>query len=151
MIKEIRIDDEEHKIPREIVIKVCKHLISFHEFDMHIFQATIDKLLDKLLDANQLIDDPNFVDDFLLTYRAYISDPVIITNKILETFTKTSDNDLCEHLARVILSWINNHYHDFESNAQLNEFLEKFDDYLQHHQQFEVIHNSRMFFFCSTE
>jgi hypothetical protein len=34
----------------------------------------------------------------------------------------------------VILSWVNNHYNDFESNTKLSEFLEKFDDYLQHHE-----------------
>jgi hypothetical protein len=117
MIKEIRIDDEERKIPREIVIK-----------------ATIDKLLDLLIDENQLIDELNFVEDFLLTYRTFINDPLIITNKLLEYFNKNINSTSCEHITRVILSWVNNHYNDFESNTKLNEFLEKFDDYLQHHE-----------------
>jgi glutamyl/glutaminyl-tRNA synthetase len=117
MIKEIRIDDEERKIPREIVIK-----------------ATIDKLLDLLVDENQLIDESNFVEDFLLTYRTFINDPLIITNKLLEYFNKNINSISSEHIARVILSWVNNHYNDFESNTKLNEFLEKFDDYLQHHE-----------------
>jgi Rap guanine nucleotide exchange factor 2 len=116
MIKEIRMDDDEHKIPREIVIK-----------------ATIEKLLDLLVDENQLIDDPNFVEDFLLTYRTFLSDPLIITNKLLDSFHKNINSNSSEHIARVILSWVNNHYNDFESNNKLNEFLEKFDEYLQHH------------------
>ncbi|CAF1161556.1 unnamed protein product [Adineta steineri] len=116
MVKEIRIDGEEHKIPREIVIK-----------------ATVEKLLDLLLDERQLIDDPNYVEDFLLTYRTFIHDPITITNKLLEYFNKNLNSTLSEHIARVILSWINNHYNDFESNSKLNDFLEKFDDLLQHY------------------
>ena len=97
------------------------------------FQATIEKLLDLLVDENQLIDDPNFVEDFLLTYRTFISDPTIITNKLFDYFHKHINSSSSEHIARVILSWVNNHYNDFESNNKLNEFLEKFDEYLQHH------------------
>jgi hypothetical protein len=82
------------------------------------------------VDENQLIDDPNFVEDFLLTYRTFISDPLLITNKLLDAFHKHINS---EHIARVILSWVNNHYNDFESNTKLNEFLEKFDENLQHH------------------
>ena len=80
-----------------------------------------------------MIDDPNFIDDFLLTYRAFIPDPSIITNKLLESFHKTANSMSAVHIARVIVSWVNNHYNDFESNPKLSEFLEKFDDYLQYH------------------
>ncbi|CAF0850292.1 unnamed protein product [Rotaria sp. Silwood1] len=116
MIKEIRVDDEEQRIPREIVIK-----------------ATTEKLLDLLVDERQLIDDPNFVEDFLLTYRTFINDPIIITNKLLENFHNTNNSTSPEHIARIVLSWVNNHYNDFESNTKLYEFLEKFHDCLQHH------------------
>ncbi len=40
----------------------------------------------------------------------------------------------CEHIARVVLSWVNNHYNDFESNIKLYEFLEIFDERLQNHE-----------------
>ena len=40
----------------------------------------------------------------------------------------------CEHIARVVLSWVNNHYNDFETNIKLYEFLELFDDRLQNHE-----------------
>ena len=83
-----------------------------------------------LLDEHQLIDDPNYIEDFLLTYRTFISDPLIITTKLFENIHSNS----YEHIARVILLWVNNHYNDFESNSKLNEFLEQFDDYLQHHE-----------------
>ncbi|CAF0905048.1 unnamed protein product [Adineta ricciae] len=116
MMKEKRIDDDEHRMPREIVIK-----------------ATVEKLLDLLADERQLLDDPTFVEDFLLTYRTFLHDPTIVLNKLLECFQKSTNLTICEHVSRVILSWVNNHYNDFESNTQLNEFLEKFDDELQHH------------------
>ncbi|CAF4213895.1 unnamed protein product [Rotaria sp. Silwood2] len=115
MIKEIRVNDEEQRIPREIVIK-----------------ATTEKLLDLLVDERQLIDDPYFVEDFLLTYRMFIDDPLIITKKLLESFDKTNNSTSREHIARIVLSWVNNHFNDFESNMKLYEFIEKFDDYLQY-------------------
>jgi len=91
-------------------------------------------LLALLVDENQLIDDPNFIEDFLLTYRTFINDPLIITNKLFDYLNKNINSTSCEHIARIILSWVNNHYNDFESNTKLNEFLEKFDEYLQNHE-----------------
>ena len=117
MIKEIRINEDEQHIPREIVIK-----------------ATSEKLLDLLVDERQLVDDPNYVQDFLLTYRTFIHDPVKISNKLLEYFDENIHSMSCEHIARVVLSWVNNHYNDFETNAELYEFLETFDERLQNHQ-----------------
>jgi Rap guanine nucleotide exchange factor 2 len=121
MIKEIRITDDEQHIPREIVIK-----------------ATTSKLLDLLVDEGQLIDDPNYVQDFLLTYRTFIDDPVKVTNKLLEFFDENIHSMSCEHIARVVLSWVNNHYNDFETNSKLYEFLEIFDDRLQNHETEQI-------------
>ncbi|CAF4671922.1 unnamed protein product [Rotaria sp. Silwood1] len=117
MIKEIRINDDEQNMPREIVIK-----------------ATTEKLLDLLVDEVQLINDPNYVQDFLLTYRTFIDNPTIVTNKLLEYFDQYKNSITCEHIARVVLSWVNNHYNDFETNPKLYEFLEIFDDRLQNHE-----------------
>ncbi|CAF5097521.1 unnamed protein product [Rotaria magnacalcarata] len=101
-------------------------------FKENINQATKEKLLDLLVDARQLFDDPSFVEDFLLTYRTFIKDPIIIANKLFDYLLDSNDPTSSEHIARVVLSWVNNHYSDFESNPKLSEFLEKFDDYLQH-------------------
>ncbi len=90
--------------------------------------------MDLLVDEGQLIDDPNYVQDFLLTYRTFIDDPVKITNKLLEFFDENIHSMSCEHIARVVLSWVNNHYNDFETNTKLYEFLEIFDDRLQNHE-----------------
>ena len=97
-------------------------------------QANVCRLIDLLLDERQSIDDPNFVQDFLLTYRTFIDNPVIITDRLLEVFEQNyrTDASVCERVERVLLSWVNNHYNDFESNPKLGEFLEKFDDHLQH-------------------
>lgn len=97
-------------------------------------QAATEKLIDLLIDIQQLQDDPNFVQDFLLTYRTFIRDPTTITKKLFDSFNKNSDFVLCEHITRVILSWVNNHYNDFESNQELHEFLENFDEHLQNHE-----------------
>lgn len=85
------------------------------------------------MDETHLLDDPNFVEDFLLTYRTFITDPLILVKKLMDTFHANIDSSLSEHIARVILSWVNNHYNDFESNPKLHEFLETFDEFLQNH------------------
>ncbi|CAF3043862.1 unnamed protein product [Rotaria sp. Silwood2] len=117
MIKEIRINDDEQNIPREIIIK-----------------ATTEKLLDSLVDELQLVNDPNYVQDFFLTHRTFIDNPIIVTNKLLEYFDQCKNSITCEHIARVVLSWVNNHFNDFETNIKLYEFLEIFDDRLQNHE-----------------
>jgi Rap guanine nucleotide exchange factor 2 len=102
---------------------------------MYVFlQATIAKLLDLLVDDRQSIDDPNFVQDFLLTYRTFLTDPTLISDKLLNVFNENTNFNACEHIARVILCWVNNHYTDFESNGKLGDFLEMFDGHLQNHE-----------------
>jgi len=98
------------------------------------FQATTEKLLDLLVDEHQLNDDLNYVQDFLLTYRTFIDNPLVITTKLLEYFDQNIRSTSCEHIARVVLSWVNNHFNDFETNMDLYEFLETFDDRLQNHE-----------------
>ncbi|CAF0888167.1 unnamed protein product [Rotaria sordida] len=117
IIKEIRMNDDEQNILREIVIK-----------------ATTEKLLDLLVEELQLINDPNYVQDFLLTYRTFLDSPIIVTNKLLKYFDQYKNSIICEHIARVVLSWVNNHYNDFETNIKLYEFLEIFDDRLENHE-----------------
>ena len=97
-------------------------------------QGTEEKLLELLVDAQQLIDDPNYAQDFLLTYRTFLTDVKVITNKLLECFDHPPQSNSCEHVARVVLTWVNNHYNDFETQAHLYEFLELFDDRLQNHE-----------------
>ena len=55
--------------------------------------------------------------------------------KLLECFDHPTPLTSCEHIARVLLTWVNNHYNDFEVNARLYEFLEIFDDRLQNHEE----------------
>lgn len=108
--------------------QIDHHRVSFY------FQATVEKLLDLLVDDRHTIDDPTFVQDFLLTYRTFCSDPTRITTKLLNVFNQNNDFNVSEHIARIILSWVNNHYNDFESDGRLGEFLETFDDLLQNHE-----------------
>ena len=55
--------------------------------------------------------------------------------KLLDCFDHPTQSISCEHIARVLLTWVNNHYNDFEVNAKLYEFLEIFDDRLQNHEE----------------
>jgi len=121
MVKEQRIDDDIQQNIREIVIK-----------------GTTEKLLDRLLDEGYLVDDPNYVQDFLLTYRTFLSDPNIISTKLLERFKNPTSSKSCEHVAQVLLTWVNNHYNDFETNPNLYDFLELFDDLLQNHEDEQI-------------
>ena len=102
--------------------------------------------MDLLVDEQQLADDPNYVQDFLLTYRTFIDDPMTITNKLLHYFDENINSMSCEHIARVVLSWVNNHYNDFETNTKLYEFLEVFDERLQNHET-EVKFRKKINFF----
>ena len=60
---------------------------------------------------------------------------MVIADKLLNHFDEHSNLTSLEHIARVVLSWVNNHYNDFETNIKLYEFLEVFDDRLQHHEK----------------
>ena len=58
----------------------------------------------------------------------------MITERLLERFDNPVSGKSCEHVAQVLLTWVNNHYNDFETNARLYDFLELFDDRLQNHE-----------------
>lgn len=69
-----------------------------------------------------------------MTYRIFLSDPSLITEKLLQRFENPISSKSCEHVAQVLLTWVNYHYNDFETNSKLYEFLELFDDRLQNHE-----------------
>ncbi|QQP56524.1 Rap guanine nucleotide exchange factor 2like [Caligus rogercresseyi] len=74
--------------------------------------------------------DSSFIEDFLLTFRTFIFDPVVVFKKLLEWF---EDPVLRDKVTRVILLWVNNHFTDFETELRLMSLLERFEGSLESH------------------
>lgn len=52
-----------------------------------------------------------------------------IADKLIKWFT---DETLRERITRVVLLWVNNHFNDFESDMEMTEFLQNFEEALEH-------------------
>jgi Rap guanine nucleotide exchange factor 2 len=109
-----------------------------------ILRANSDKLIQRLIyDDSYSFIDPTYIQDFLLTYRVFISDPTIIANKLLEWFNNTTTTttittaNLKRKVYRIVLEWITNHFNDFETNKSLYEFVETFQDTLNNEKMLE--------------
>ncbi|XP_072165122.1 rap guanine nucleotide exchange factor 2-like [Diadema setosum] len=92
-----------------------------------VIKATAERLVAHLI-ANHSPVDPTYVEDFLMTYRTYMDSPHNICNCLLHWF---HDVDMRDKVTRVVLLWVNNYYNDFESNPDMIEFLEDFEDNLE--------------------
>ncbi|KAL4239412.1 hypothetical protein ACF0H5_000227 [Mactra antiquata] len=114
------------------VVKVTEH----REFDGgnrkgHIvIRGTPEKLMAHLMEDHSVVD-PTYVEDFLLTYRTFLPSPTLLTNKLLQWF---EDPALRAKVTRVVLLWVNDHFNDFETSADMCEFLEHFEDLLDREQ-----------------
>ena len=53
-----------------------------------------------------------------------------IADKLLKWFEEDS---LRERITRVVLLWVNNHFNDFESDMEMTEFLQNFEQALENH------------------
>ncbi|PAV79963.1 hypothetical protein WR25_15592 isoform C [Diploscapter pachys] len=87
-----------------------------------------DRLIQHLVDERDHSVDPNYVDDFLLTYRVFIHDPTVIFEKLMLWF---ADSVYRDKVARIVLLWVNNHYNDFETNKEMLRLLERFEGALE--------------------
>jgi Rap guanine nucleotide exchange factor 2 len=117
-----------------------------------VLRANPDKLIERLVndDSNSLVD-PTFIQDFLLTYRVFIDAPTFISNKLCEWFEQSSNSLTLSSLAaanlkkkvyRIVLEWITNHFNDFETNKELYDFVERFQEILSKekmHEQLRVL------------
>ncbi|XP_021702563.1 rap guanine nucleotide exchange factor 2 isoform X2 [Aedes aegypti] len=110
-----------------------------------VIRGTVDRLTQQLIeDTTQT--DQNYVEDFLLTFRTFISDPIDVSKQLLKWFNvdttddgndlidamhQASANDICDRVTRVVLLWVNNHFTDFDTDPQMMEFLEIFESALE--------------------
>lgn len=92
-----------------------------------VIRATSDMLMAQLTEENSLTD-PTYVEDFLLTHRTFISSPLHVANQLLDWF---KDSEKRDRVTRVVLLWVNNHFTDFETDTDMIEFLESFEQGLE--------------------
>ncbi|KAJ8934803.1 hypothetical protein NQ318_015234 [Aromia moschata] len=92
-----------------------------------VIRATPERLMLQLIEENSLTD-PTYVEDFLLTHRVFIKSPLHVANQLLEWF---KDSDVRDRVTRVVLLWVNNHFTDFETDPDMIEFLETFEQGLE--------------------
>ncbi|KAH8033585.1 hypothetical protein HPB51_014491 [Rhipicephalus microplus] len=91
-----------------------------------VIRGTPDRLLAQLFEENAL--DPGYIEDFLLTYRTFIPSSMVVCSKLLSWF---NDPQLRDKVTRVVLLWVNNHFTDFETDPEMMEFLEQFEQCLE--------------------
>lgn len=72
--------------------------------------------------------DPTYVEDFLLTHRTFIPGPLHVAEQLLDWFKEPGVRD---RVTRVVLLWVNNHFTDFETDPNMMEFLETFEQGLE--------------------
>ncbi|XP_076365591.1 rap guanine nucleotide exchange factor 2-like isoform X4 [Tachypleus tridentatus] len=91
-----------------------------------VIRGTPERLMAQLVEENSL--DPSYVEDFLLTQRTFVNSPLTIGSNLLHWF---KNHQLRDKVTRVVLLWVNNHFTDFEMDADMMEFLETFDSLLE--------------------
>ncbi|XP_042148250.1 rap guanine nucleotide exchange factor isoform X4 [Ixodes scapularis] len=91
-----------------------------------VIRGTPERLLSQLFEENAL--DPGYIEDFLLTYRTFIPSSHVVCTKLLSWF---KDPALRDKVTRVVLLWVNNHFTDFETDSEMMEFLEQFEQCLE--------------------
>ena len=86
-----------------------------------LLKATSDKLIERLItDESYSLIDPTYIQDFLLTYRVFIKNPLYISQKLNDYFhSQNSSPNLVvkKKVYRIILEWITNHFNDFEKKT----------------------------------
>jgi len=90
-------------------------------------RGTPEKLMAQLMEDNSAAD-PTYTEDFLLTYRTFLTSPVTIMERLLTWFD--DGNGLRDKVTRVLLLWVNNHFTDFETDPAMMEQLERFESRL---------------------
>ncbi|XP_017778513.1 PREDICTED: rap guanine nucleotide exchange factor 2 isoform X3 [Nicrophorus vespilloides] len=92
-----------------------------------VIRATPDQLMQQLIEDNGLTD-PTYVEDFLLTHRTFIKSPLHVAGQLLDWF---KNMEIRDRVTRVVLLWVNNHFTDFETDPEMIEFLETFEQGLE--------------------
>ncbi|XP_062864175.1 rap guanine nucleotide exchange factor 2 isoform X3 [Trichomycterus rosablanca] len=92
-----------------------------------VVKGTPERLIQHLVEDHSVVD-PTYIEDFLLTYRTFLSSPLIVGQRLLDWF---NDPGVRDKVTRVVLLWVNNHFVDFEGNPDMTDFLEEFQNNLE--------------------
>ncbi|KAG8008529.1 Rap guanine nucleotide exchange factor 6 [Nibea albiflora] len=118
------VEKNTHKVEEEgeiVMVKEHRELDRSGTRKGHIvIKGTPERLIMHLVEEPSVVD-PTYIEDFLLTYRTFLSNPMEVGKKLLEWFQVT----------RIVLLWVNNHFNDFEGDPAMTHFLEDFEKHLE--------------------
>ncbi|KAL7989168.1 hypothetical protein Chor_011834 [Crotalus horridus] len=125
------VEKNTHKVEEEgeiVMVKEHRELDRSGTRKGHIvIKATPERLIMHLIEEHSIVD-PTYIEDFLLTFRTFLSRPLEVGEKLLEWFQVDS---LRDKVTRVVLLWVNNHFNDFEGDPAMTRFLEEFEKNLE--------------------
>ncbi|XP_062392031.1 rap guanine nucleotide exchange factor 6 isoform X2 [Sardina pilchardus] len=125
------VEKNTHKVEEEgeiVMVKEHRELDRSGTRKGHIvIKGTPERLIMHLVEEPSVVD-PTYIEDFLLTYRTFLSSPMDVGRKLLEWFKMDTLRDT---VTRIVLLWVNNHFNDFEGNPEMTHFLEDFEKHLE--------------------
>ncbi|XP_030649713.1 rap guanine nucleotide exchange factor 6 [Chanos chanos] len=125
------VEKNTHKVEEEgeiVMVKEHRELDRSGTRKGHIvIKGTPERLIMHLVEEPSVVD-PTYIEDFLLTYRTFLSSPMEVGRKLLEWFNEDSLRDT---VTRIVLLWVNNHFNDFEGDTTMTRFLEEFEKLLE--------------------
>ncbi|KAI1715562.1 rasGEF domain-containing protein [Ditylenchus destructor] len=122
------IEREADSVTGEVVREAERRVVG-NQVELLIIKAIPDKLVQQLVDDSETTaTDAHYLEDFLLMYRVFISEPTVIVNRMLEWFEQQKYRD---KVARIILLWVNNHFNDFESDKNMTKLLDSFEGLME--------------------
>ncbi|XP_063148392.1 rap guanine nucleotide exchange factor 6 isoform X2 [Candoia aspera] len=125
------VEKNTHKVEEEgeiVMVKEHRELDRSGTRKGHIvIKATPERLIMHLIEEHSIVD-PTYIEDFLLTFRTFLSSPLEVGDKLLDWFLVDS---LRDKVTRVVLLWVNNHFNDFEGDPAMTRFLEEFEKKLE--------------------
>ncbi|XP_029030128.1 rap guanine nucleotide exchange factor 6 isoform X3 [Betta splendens] len=125
------VEKNTHKVEEEgeiVMVKEHRELDRSGTRKGHIvIKGTPERLIMHLVEEPSVVD-PTYIEDFLLTYRTFLSSPMEVGKKLLEWFQVDSLRDT---VTRIVLLWVNNHFNDFEGDQAMTRFLEDFEKHLE--------------------
>ncbi|XP_075878162.1 rap guanine nucleotide exchange factor 6 isoform X3 [Nelusetta ayraudi] len=125
------VEKNTHKVEEEgeiVMVKEHRELDRSGTRKGHIvIKGTPERLIMHLVEEPSVVD-PTYIEDFLLTYRTFLSNPMEVGRKLLDWFHVDSLRDT---VTRIVLLWVNNHFNDFEGDQAMTHFLEDFEKHLE--------------------
>ncbi|XP_043996307.1 rap guanine nucleotide exchange factor 6-like isoform X2 [Gambusia affinis] len=125
------VEKNTHKVEEEgeiVMVKEHRELDRSGTRKGHIvIKGTPERLIMHLVEEPSVVD-PTYIEDFLLTYRTFLSSPMDVGRKLLDWFQVDCFRDT---VTRIVLLWVNNHFNDFEGDSAMTRFLEEFEKHLE--------------------